>query len=159
MNNTISTPHHRFFTVEKANSSLILVRPIVTELLTKHKRLAKVQQEIEVLEERQSHQTESDEATTLDQELDELYSELQALLDQISHNVDELHLIGCIFKDFQVGIVDFPTQYQGRAVYLCWQHGESEITHWHEMEEGYNGRNSITDYFTKNSTDVHIGVY
>ncbi len=157
MNTIISTPHHRFFTVEKANSSLVLVRPIVTELLTKHKRLTKVQQEIEVLEQKQSSQTE--EATALENELDELYGELQALLDQIAHNVDELHVIGCIFKDFQVGIVDFPTQFQAREVYLCWQHGESDISHWHEMEEGYTGRNSITDYFTKNSTDVQIGVH
>ncbi len=151
MNNLITTPHHRFFSVEKANSALVLVRPIVTELLTRHKRLTKVQFEIEALEEKIQQQgqlelEECDEAL-----LDQLYDEMYKTLDRITHNIEELHAVGCVFKDFQVGITDFPTHFNGRDVYLCWQHGESEISHWHEMEDGYNGRNPVNDYFVKHS--------
>lgn len=149
MNNIISTPHHQFFSVEKANSALIFVRPIVTELLTKHKRLQKVQFEIEALEGKLSSETE--ENPSEENLLDQLYSEMQALLDYVAHNIEELHHVGCVFKDFQVGIVDFPTHFNGRDVYLCWQHGESDITHWHEMEEGFSGREPVNEYFIKHS--------
>jgi hypothetical protein len=43
------------------------------------------------------------------------------------------------------GLVDFPTRYQGRTVYLCWQAGESEIVAWHEVEGGFAGRRPLTD--------------
>ncbi|HXV13549.1 MAG TPA: DUF2203 domain-containing protein [Candidatus Krumholzibacteria bacterium] len=42
------------------------------------------------------------------------------------------------------GLVDFPTTYEGRWVYLCWHVGERELTHWHEIDAGYQGRQPIT---------------
>ena len=43
------------------------------------------------------------------------------------------------------GIVDFPTTFEGRWIYLCWQRGESHITHWHELETGFQGRRELVD--------------
>lgn len=43
------------------------------------------------------------------------------------------------------GIVDFPTTLEGRWVYLCWHRGESRITHWHETDAGFSGRQELTD--------------
>lgn len=43
------------------------------------------------------------------------------------------------------GIVDFPTTFEGRWVYLCWRRGESGIGHWHEVDGGFRGRRPITD--------------
>jgi hypothetical protein len=31
----------------------------------------------------------------------------------------------------------------GRVVYLCWKLGESEIRFWHEVEDGYAGRQPL----------------
>jgi hypothetical protein len=42
------------------------------------------------------------------------------------------------------GLVDFPTTYQGRWVYLCWHVGERELKYWHEIDAGFPGRQSIT---------------
>ncbi|MEX1259006.1 MAG: DUF2203 domain-containing protein [Gemmatimonadota bacterium] len=42
------------------------------------------------------------------------------------------------------GLVDFPTRYRGRTVYLCWQAGESGIVAWHEVEDGFAGRRPLT---------------
>ncbi len=42
------------------------------------------------------------------------------------------------------GLVDIPTTYDGRWVYLCWHVGEREITHWHEIDAGYQGREALT---------------
>lgn len=43
------------------------------------------------------------------------------------------------------GLVDFPTTYQGRWVYLCWKVGEREIRYWHEIDSGYPGRRELSD--------------
>jgi hypothetical protein len=39
--------------------------------------------------------------------------------------------------------VDFPALRDGREVYLCWQEGEDEITHWHEIDAGFAGREEL----------------
>lgn len=41
-------------------------------------------------------------------------------------------------------LVDFPTRFEGRTVYLCWRRGEPEIVAWHEVDGGYKGRRPLT---------------
>jgi hypothetical protein len=43
------------------------------------------------------------------------------------------------------GVVDFPSTYEGRWVYLCWQNGEPELLYWHETDAGFRARQRITD--------------
>jgi hypothetical protein len=43
------------------------------------------------------------------------------------------------------GLVDFPTTYSGRWVYLCWQNNEPELQYWHETNTGFPGRQKITN--------------
>ncbi len=43
------------------------------------------------------------------------------------------------------GLVDFPSVYEGRWVYLCWRNGEEELRYWHETDSGFPGRQQITD--------------
>ncbi|MBT4096509.1 MAG: DUF2203 domain-containing protein [Gemmatimonadetes bacterium] len=43
------------------------------------------------------------------------------------------------------GILDFPTTLEGRWVYLCWRRGETQISHWHEIDGGFRGRQELTD--------------
>lgn len=42
------------------------------------------------------------------------------------------------------GLLDFPTTWQGRWVYLCWRRGESRIEAWHEVDGGFAGRQPLT---------------
>lgn len=42
------------------------------------------------------------------------------------------------------GLVDFPTTYRGRWVYLCWHVGERELSSWHETDAGFHGRQGVT---------------
>ena len=43
------------------------------------------------------------------------------------------------------GLVDFPSTFEGRVVYLCWQNGEPELGFWHESDAGFQGRQPITE--------------
>jgi len=35
--------------------------------------------------------------------------------------LERLQDFGCVIKDLDIGLVDFPTLFHGREVYLCWQ--------------------------------------
>jgi hypothetical protein len=73
--------------------------------------------------------------------------ELSARLRQAIESIQE---IGCLVKDLDTGLVDFPTMFQDREVYLCWKLGESGISFWHEVEAGFRGRKPIDREFLEN---------
>lgn len=54
---------------------------------------------------------------------------------------------GCLVKDLDTGLVDFPTHFKGEEVYLCWKLGEPKIGFWHGVEEGFRGRKPIDEEF------------
>jgi len=41
------------------------------------------------------------------------------------------------------GLVDLRSKLHGRVVYLCWKFGEPRITHWHELDTGFTGRQPL----------------
>ncbi len=82
---------------------------------------------------------------------DEFLSERAAVrrtIQGIDRMVDERILtLGVRFPQggLEHGLVDFPTRYQGRTVYLCWKRGERAIASWHEVDGGYAGRRPLSD--------------
>ena len=54
---------------------------------------------------------------------------------------------GCLVKDLDIGLVDFPTLLRGTEVYLCWKLGERGIAFWHGVDEGFRGRKPIDQDF------------
>jgi hypothetical protein len=61
--------------------------------------------------------------------------------------VREVEGCGVQIKDYDAGLIDFPCEYEGRIVLLCWKIGEAEINYWHEIEAGFAGRQLLTDDF------------
>ncbi len=56
----------------------------------------------------------------------------------------ELHERGIQLKDYESGLIDFPSMYDGRIVLLCWKLGESDQIEWyHELEGGFQGRKRL----------------
>ncbi len=62
---------------------------------------------------------------------------------------DNFEEIGCVVKDLDIGLIDFPALYRGREVYLCWQLGEPDIAFWHPVDEGFAGRKAIDREFLR----------
>jgi hypothetical protein len=63
--------------------------------------------------------------------------------DEVQTLVEELHELGCHFKGFDSGLVDWYSYYAGRPVFLCWKRGEETIAHWHQTDAGFMGRQPI----------------
>ena len=116
------------FTLAEANRTLPLVRRVVADVVRVHDRVTAlaVQRERGPAKEQQSAQNQFD-----------------AAVEQLQAYLEELRSIGCQLKDYQAGLVDFPASHQGRDICLCWKLGEETISHWHEMDAGFDGRQPI----------------
>jgi hypothetical protein len=57
--------------------------------------------------------------------------------------IDRIHATGCIVKDLDVGLLDFPSRLNNEDVYLCWKLGEDRIRFYHRQDEGFAGRKPI----------------
>ena len=64
--------------------------------------------------------------------------------------VESIQQMGCLVKDLDSGLVDFPTTFRGVEVCLCWKLGETGIEWWHGLEEGFRGRKPIDRDFREN---------
>lgn len=57
--------------------------------------------------------------------------------------IGRIRELGVLIKDLDAGLVDFPHERDGRVVFLCWLPHEARITHWHELEAGFAGRQPL----------------
>jgi hypothetical protein len=128
----------RLFTVERANSALPLVRRIVQDIVAEHPRWKDLVARYELAA--AGARGESPEPLALRKEID-------AIATRINGYADELAEVGCVLKGFEHGLVDFYGLHEGRMVYLCWRLGEATVTHWHEIDAGFAGRQEITPAF------------
>ncbi len=59
--------------------------------------------------------------------------------------INKIQETGCVVKDLDEGLVDFPSLRKGEEVYLCWKLGEERIAYWHGIDEGFAGRKPLGD--------------
>ncbi|MEW5917524.1 MAG: DUF2203 domain-containing protein [Gemmatimonadota bacterium] len=118
----------RSFTVEQANRMLPLVRRIVEDLVVTHGRW---QQAVGLFE--MASNAGAADAEAFQRETEELAREIDGYL-------LELSALGVEFKGFDQGLIDFPSEVEGRPIYLCWKLGEPAVAHWHEVDAGFAGR-------------------
>jgi hypothetical protein len=129
----------RHFTVAQANATLPLVRRIVFDLLDLHPRWRAAVVAFEAEQALTTAAGETDAARDARLEAGRLAGEIEACL-------EELEQVGCVFKGFDAGLVDFPSTLDGRDIYLCWQHGEPAVEHWHDIDAGFGGRQPIDPF-------------
>ena len=68
----------------------------------------------------------------------------------LKSSFDRIQEIGCQIKDLETGLIDFPTLYRDKEVYLCWKLGETGIGFWHHVEDGFRGRRPVDSDFLAN---------
>jgi len=72
-----------------------------------------------------------------------LRAQAKALIDEYRAGWEELENLGGVVKDPRRGLVDFYGHVEGQLVWLCWKYGETEVSHYHGLEEGFPGRKAI----------------
>ena len=65
------------------------------------------------------------------------------LADAIKTALERIEATGCVVKDLDAGLLDFPALVGDEEVYLCWRLGEERIRFWHRQDEGFAGRKPL----------------
>ena len=124
------------FTVEQANRMLPLVRRIVRDIVDTHRRWTRAVQSYETA----ATWTRADSPSS---QLSALETDVKRLAAEIEGYLGELRELGVDFKGFDQGLVDFPGERDGRVICLCWKLDEDEVRYWHEVSDGYAGRQPL----------------
>ena len=121
-----------YFTLEEANSAVVVIRPILEEIQIIRKHILDKQPEVWPVIEKAAGNGGSQAASRLAQSFERL--------DALVHQIQDM---GAILKDINSGLLDFPAWREDHEVYLCWHLGEGRIAFWHEIEDGFAGRQPI----------------
>jgi hypothetical protein len=127
-----------YFTREEAESLLPRVRALLLELRDLHEQVEPVQEQVAELTARMRGNGHAQQG-----QMAELRRRAQALGSEVEERVRQLTDWGVLVKDLAMGLVDFPSQREGREVYLCWRLDEPRITWWHYPEDGFAGRQPL----------------
>jgi len=134
-----SEPPARTFTPAEANEALATVRPLVEHMVAAKRALDEAQERSDVA----ARSIAGNGGGIAPRELGELHEEFERRAAVLAGIVDEIQELGLLVKDFDSGLVDFPSVRDGEEVLLCWQLGEDEVAFWHGLEDGYAGRQPI----------------
>ena len=131
----------KFFSPERANALIVKVSPLVDELLEKRRDLAIRLLESDPALREVPPQARSSRLAGLRSPFPApRFGELKSEIVRLIHRIESF---GCIVKDIDLGLVDFPSTRSGEPVYLCWKAGEGRIEHWHGIEEGFRDRKPL----------------
>ena len=129
-------PQQKTFTLEGANATLPLVRVIVKDAMDKWRELGHLRAE---LADAEVHGLSEQRKRHLREEVDRIERELEGCVREVAE-------LGASIKDFETGLVDFPTKRGNKTVLLCWKAGEERIEWWHDLEAGFAGRRPIAEF-------------
>ena len=124
----------KIFTIQEANALLPEVKIILAKIQSAHRKLSKFR----------------DEAKKAAEAAEQGGGGIQngvayaAVLTGLTVQLSELEELGVQLKDFERGLIDFPSLRDGRIVLLCWQMGEGdELEWWHDVDAGFAGRTPL----------------
>lgn len=113
------------FTLQEANRALIFVKPVMEDI-------QKTLLELVAL-----HQNPNEG----------FYKDVEVRLKKIKYHFEELKQVGCLCRDPEKGLVDFPSFCHTEPVFLCWALGEESIQTWHKINENSEQRREIDEAF------------
>jgi hypothetical protein len=131
----------KLFSPERANALIPKLEPLVEELLSRRRELA-----IKLLEADPALHHHA--APSPRPRLAGVRSPLPAprfaeLKHDIARLIYRIESYGCVVKDIDLGLVDFPAMLDDEPVYLCWKLGEPRVAYWHGVEEGFGYRKEL----------------
>lgn len=124
------------FSLDEANRMLPLVSRIVRDIIEHYREWQRTVEAFEIAATLSRSDKPTPEAEALQHKAQELARDIQGF-------VGELTRLGLEFKGFELGLVDFPADVEGRSIFWCWKHGEAAVRFWHDPDAGFNGRQPV----------------
>ena len=137
----------RYFTLAEARAALPVIGKSIRECVQAKARYLEAEKSIQDLAQRILMMGGISVNTAAAEAWKNQYDSNAQTLKTAMERIEEL---GVLIKDLDIGLVDFPTLFQGEEVYLCWRMDEDDIDHWHGVNEGFVGRKPIDQHFVDN---------
>jgi hypothetical protein len=130
----------RFFNLQEAESLLPALKELLCTAMRHKKKVEAFDAEFANLNQR----IHLEGGIVVDYpRLADLRLEKDNSVQQLYETLRQIESRGCLVKDLEVGLIDFPCVVDEREIYLCWKLGESHVGFWHDTEEGFAGRKPI----------------
>jgi hypothetical protein len=130
----------KLFSLREAERLRAQLEPVLIEAIEGRRKLAEVEESLGEIAERIQR---SGGLLVPYEKAALLRAESNRLQEAIRDALDRIHSTGCVVKDLEVGLLDFPARMNGEPVYLCWRLGEDRIRFYHRQDEGFSGRKPI----------------
>ncbi len=127
-----------FFSPEKANALIPVLAPLLEELWGKRRELA-----IKLLEQDPALRKAAGRAGASTAEHRSETRRCTELKAELVKAINRIEAHGCVVKDIDLGLLDFPALRDGRPVFLCWRSGEPAVAHWHGTDENFTHRKTL----------------
>lgn len=130
----------KFFTPEEATALL----PVIRQRLLRLRRLyQKARQSYREMEQIKAVGYKPDGTLIMAYDYKLARQALRSAIEEANRLLAEIHGFGCLVKDVDLGLVDFPAQLDGKPVLLCWRLGEPRVAYYHGEHEGFRGRKPL----------------
>jgi hypothetical protein len=130
----------KLFSLKEAERLRVQLEPILIEAMEVRRKMAGFDDQLVAVAERIQRsggmQVPYEKFAQTRVERNRLHEALETALDQIQET-------GCVVKDLDIGLLDFPARIDNEDVYLCWRLGEDRIRFYHRQDEGFTGRKPI----------------
>ena len=130
----------KYFSLTEAERLRVQLEPILIEAMESRRKMSDVDDKINALAQKISRSgglaVSYEKAARQRLERNQLEQGIQSALERIIET-------GCVVKDLDVGLLDFPARIDDEHVYLCWKLGEDRIRFYHRQDEGFSGRKPI----------------
>lgn len=130
----------KVFTLTEAERTRREIEPVLIEAIELRRKLAPLEEELGALGTRIQW---AGGMVVAYENAARLRAQHDRLTRSLSAAVERIQATGCLVKDLDVGLLDFPSVINNEEVYLCWRLGEERIRFWHRMDEGFAGRKPI----------------
>lgn len=131
----------KLFTIEEANALLPELSSLVSRQILLHAEIDEQASELSKMTGENPPSLEPKEADS-----SEVRARKTELLERVAAYEEGFRKIaatGAIVKDARRGLIDFYGKVDGRAVWLCWRYGETQIDWYHEIDAGFSGRKRL----------------
>jgi hypothetical protein len=133
-------PPKRLFTLTEAERARREIEPVLLEAMGYRKKLVGLQNDLSAVASRIAMMggliVPYEKLAAVRLQHDQLAETFNSALTQIIET-------GCVIKDLDVGLLDFPAIIDNQDVYLCWKLGEDRIRFYHRQDEGFSGRKPL----------------
>ena len=126
----------KVFTLEEANSSIPSLMGIFDKMAAIRLKANLVREALDTPSRGRPEEQENPA---------KLMEKLNSATEDARKLVEQVKVMGCIPKDLENGLIDFPSLLEGKQIFLCWKYGEDKISYWHDTEGGYRGRQPLSE--------------